>query len=401
MSEEATGKKRPVYPMPRTDATQPPEEYKEFRARCPVPHVDLPTGSDAYLATRHADVRTVLGDPRFSRAAFLEPGAPRMQPVEPHPDNIMSMDPPRLTRVRRLIAKEFGPRRVVGMRPHIEAVATRLLDAVEESGSPADLVSAFATPLPLQIVCELIGVPFEDRGRFQDWSDRFTALTKYTAQQIADADRELRAYLEQLIDDKRRVPGADLLSALAGESDPELRLTESELVMLGVFLLIAGHDTTTTVISTSIVTLLRNPDQLRLWRENPGLTGSAVEELLRYNTPGDGSFARIATEDVELSGTRIPAGSAVIAPMSSANRDETVFKDPDRFDITRDASAHVGFGHGPHFCIGSALARLELEVALDTLFTRLPGLRLDVAPDALRWRHFAALGGLHELPVTW
>jgi nocardicin N-oxygenase len=171
--------------------------------------------------------------------------------------------------------------------------------------------------------------------------------------------------------------------------------------MLGVFLLIAGHDTTTTVIATSIATLLRNPDQLELWRQKPELTKSAIEELVRYNTPGDGSFARIALEDVELSGTTIPGGSAVIAPMSSANRDALVFEDPDTLDITRDASRHVGFGHGPHFCIGSALAKLEMEVALSALFERFPGLRLAVPPEQLRWRHFAALGGLYELPVSW
>ncbi|WP_328914614.1 MULTISPECIES: cytochrome P450 [unclassified Streptomyces] len=390
-----------TYPLPRTDATQPPEEYKDFRAKCPVPHVNLPTGARAYLATRYDDVKTVLADPRFSRAAFLEPGAPRLQPVDPHPDNIMSMDPPRLSRVRRLIAKEFGPRRVESLRPHIEAVTAQLLDEIEASERPVDMVSAFATPLPLQIVCELIGVPFEDRAKFQGWSDRFTALTKYSAQEIMTADRELREYLAGLIEGKRRVPGADLLSALANESDPQVRLTHSEMVMLGVFLLIAGHDTTTTVIATSIVTLLRNPEQLRLWREKPQLTDAAVDELIRYNTPGDGSFARIALEDVELSGTTVPAGSAVIAPMSSANRDPSVFADPDTFDITRDASAHVGFGYGPHFCIGHALARLEMKIALDALFTRLPDLRLAVAPEELRWRQFAALGGLHELPVTW
>jgi cytochrome P450 len=390
-----------TYPLQRGDATQPPAEYAGLRATCPVPLVSLPTGQQAYLAMRHADVKTVLGDARFSRAAFLQPGAPRMQPVEPHPDNIMSMDPPRLTRVRKLISTEFGPRRVQGMRPHVEAVTSQLLDQVAAMTPPVDLVSAFATPLPLQIVCELIGVPFADRGKFQGWSDRFTALAKYSAQEIMTADRELREYLAALIAAKRETPDADLLSALANEQNPDDQLTDSELIMLGVFLLIAGHDTTTTVIATSIATLLRNPDQLELWRQKPELTKSAIEELVRYNTPGDGSFARIALEDVELSGTTIPGGSAVIAPMSSANRDALVFEDPDTLDITRDASRHVGFGHGPHFCIGSALAKLEMEVALSALFERFPGLRLAVPPEQLRWRHFAALGGLYELPVSW
>jgi nocardicin N-oxygenase len=390
-----------AYPIPRGDPLAPPAEYAGLRARCPVPLVRLPTGHHAFLALRHADVKTVLGDPRFSRAALLAPGAPRVQPVNPHPDSIMSMDPPRLTRVRSLVSRELGPRRVRWLRPRVEAVTARLLDAVAAGPRPADLVAAFATPLPLQIVCELIGVPFADRGKFQGWSDRFTALTSYTAEQIMTADRELREYLAALIAAKRAEPGPDLLSALACEPSPSRRLTDSELVLLGVFLLIAGHDTTTTVLATSIATLLRDPAQLRRWRSRPDLAASAIEELLRYNTPGDGSFARLALEDVELSGTVIPAGSAVIAPISAANRDARAFARPDDLDLSRDASGHVAFGHGPHFCLGSALARLELEVALAALFDRLPGLRLAVDPAGLRWRQFAALGGLRELPVTW
>ncbi|HEX6471607.1 MAG TPA: cytochrome P450 [Streptosporangiaceae bacterium] len=389
-----------THPLPRSVPTEPPAEFARLRDERPVCPIRLPTGPTAWLVTRYEDTKTVLSDPRFSRAALFRPGAPRAQVVEPDPDSILSMDPPRHTRIRKLANHVFTPRRVERLRPRIAALAEEILTAMAGRTPPVDLNEHFSRPLALRVICELLGVPFEDHGKFGSWCDHFVSLTKYTREEMIKANGDMRDYFVQLIDAKRRDPGPDLLSALVPRLD-EGSITQSELVSLGALLLLAGHDTTVTVLGGATLALLRHRDQLELLLRNPELFPAAVEELIRMNEPGDGSFLRIALADVRLGDTVVPAGDAVIASISSADRDAAVFKDPDRLDVLREDNPHLGFGHGPHFCLGAGLARAELEIGLRTLFTRLPGLRPAIEPHELRWKHYAHLGGWEELPVTW
>lgn len=394
------------YPIPRSMPTDPPEEYAQLRAEKPVCPITLATGDPAMIVTRYSDIKTVLSDTRFSRSALFVPGAPRAQLAEPDQDSLISMDPPRHTKLRNMINRAFGPRRVALMRPRMQALTDELLDdMIKNDQRPLDLNEHLILPLALRVICDLIGVPFEDRSLFPKWTDHFMSLNKYPVQAVIQANTEMRTYLSNLIDSKREAPGDDLLSELvqqgAEKGEDQYELTQNELVSLAVILLLAGHDTTVTSFGGSVVTLLKHPEQLRELSENPDLWPQAIEELVRLNTPGDGSFIRITLEDVELSDTVIPKGTAVLAPISAADRDPEVFAEPDAFDIKRDHNPHIGFGYGTHFCVGSALARAELHIALSSLFSRIPTLQLAIEPSQLQWRQFAALGGYDAIPVTW
>jgi len=389
------------YPVQREKPLQPPCAYAQLRQEEPVCPIRLVTGHTAYLVTRYEDVKTVLSDLRFSREALFRDGAPRAQHIEPDPDSLIGMDPPRHSTLRRFINREFTPRRVELLRPRIQEVVDGLLDRMLEAGPPADLSAALTRPLALGIICDLLGVPLHDQETFSFWADHFTSLKKYTAEEMMRSNRDMRSYIVDLIEAKRAKPGTDLLSALTRQMDEEAALTESELVSLVVILIIAGHDTTVTTFNGGAALLLSNPDQLELFRTDPGVLNTAVEEIVRLVTPGDGIFMRVTLSDVELGGRVIPAGSGVIAPISAANRDPSVFTDPDRLDITRDPHDHIGFAVGPHFCAGSALARAELQIGLSTLFRRFPTLRLGVDVDDLEWRHYSHLGGFESVPVEW
>lgn len=390
-----------TYPVQRTTVTDPPEEYKRLQQEAPVCPITLATGFPALFVSAYDDVRTVLSDPRFSRDALFEPGAPRSQLAEPDQDSVISIDPPRHTRLRGLINREFSRRRVESMRPKIEKQVAELLDAMEAATPPGDLNELLGRPLALQVICDLLGVPYADHMKFGRWCDHFMSYAKYPLEEVGRANGEMRAYLAGLIETKRRDPGEDLLSALVHARDTDGKLTENELVSLGVILLLAGHDTTVTSLGGGVVTLLRNPEALAELRADPSLIPRAIEELVRLNEPGDGSFLRIATEDVELGGGQVPAGTAVVASISTANRDPSVFPEPERLDIHRESNPHLAFGFGTHFCVGSSLARVELESALSALLPRFPDLRLAVPFEDLRWRSYAHLGGIEELPVTW
>ncbi|GGO90708.1 cytochrome P450 [Wenjunlia tyrosinilytica] len=389
------------YPIPRTSPNEPPCEYAKLRAEQPVCPISLPTGHPAWLITRYEDVKTVLSDHRFSREALFRDGAPRAQLIEPDSNSVISMDPPRHTVIRNLVNREFTPRRAENLRPKIQEVVDTLLDDMARRSAPVDLNATLARPMALQIICELLGIPIEDQHKFGSWCDHFMSLTKYTAQEIIRSNTEMRDYFDRLIVAKRAEPGEDLLSKLVQAMDEEEKITKEELISTGVMLLLAGHDTTVTVTGGGAVMLMTHPDQLALVREDPALLNPAIEEIIRLVTPGDGTFIRITLEDVELGGTVVPSGSAVIAPISSANRDASVFRDPDTMDILRDDNKHIGFAYGTHFCVGSALARAELQIGLRTLFERFPGLHLTVPPQELRWRMTAALGGYEEIPVAW
>jgi cytochrome P450 len=352
------------------------------------------------LATRHADVRLVLGDARFGRAAAVGRDEPRTRPEAP--GGILSMDPPDHTRLRRLVAKAFTARRVEQLRPRTQEIADDLVDHLVAGGAPADLVDRFALPLPVTVICELLGVPVDDRHLFQDWANTLLSTSSKTAEQIGQAYGEFAGYLARLIAVRRTDLRDDLLSALITARDEHDKLSEGELVEMCITLLTAGHETTASQIPNMVYVLLRRPAALDQLRDKPELIPAAVEELMRWIPLTDGAtFARYAKEDTEVGGVLVRAGEPVLAVLVAANRDPSVFPEPDEIDFTRAELPHVGFGHGVHHCLGAPLARLELQVALSTLLRRLPGLRLAVPEDEVPWKPGRLVRAPLHLPVAW
>ncbi|HEY3717347.1 MAG TPA: cytochrome P450 [Jatrophihabitantaceae bacterium] len=392
------------YPFHRPSATELPPLYRELRSQCPVASVRFPSGDPGFVASRHADARTVLADPRFSRAATLDPDAPKLSDLPVVPGSLFSMDPPEHTRLRKLVLSEFTARRVRALEPRIQQITDELLDSMERGGAPADLNTALAFPLPVMVICELLGIPFEDRDKFRGWSDAFVSLKSHDTQEMLVRRQSLVAYLTELVASKREHPGDDLLSGLVQARDELGKLSEWELVVMGITLLVAGHETTVSMIGMCVFTLLRHPEQLAALREHPETLPNAIEELLRINPIGDGGPLRITLEDVDLAGTVIPKGSAVLAAICSASRDEAIFTDgdPDQFDHARPtAGEHLAFGHGPHYCLGASLARAELRIAIGSLIKRFPGLRLAGDVADVRMTTGMMVHGLTELPVVW
>ncbi|MFH8747473.1 cytochrome P450 [Streptomyces rimosus] len=392
----------PDYPFERPSALEPCPHYARMRQQEPVGQVRMPSGDLAHLVTSYEDVRTVLSDPRFSRQATTRPGAPRLGPAPQNFPSLLNMDAPEHTRVRKLVSREFTTRRVNELRPRIQEHTDRLLDAMEEAGPPTDLIAALAFPLPVTIICELLGVPFEDRERFAGWSAAFLATAGLPAEQVLASQIVLHGYLSGLVADKRTQPGTDLLSALVAIHDTDDgRLSEQELIFLGISMLVAGHETTVNQIGNSVLALLTHPEQLAAVRRAPEQIGRATEEMLRMYPPGDEGLLRIALEDVELGGTVVPAGSAVLPSLGSANRDVCQFADADTFDVSRSSNPHLSFGQGAHYCLGSGLARAELEIAIGTLLNRFPELRLAVPKEELPRPSGRLVHGVSQLPVTW
>ena len=391
---------RITLPVLREDPLEIPDGYTRLREEEPVCPIALPTGDPAWLVTRHEDLKTVLGDRRFSRAAVCGEHAPRSQASRPNPDSLINMDPPRLTRIRQLAAPAFTAQRVERLRPRIQQIVDEILDEMAAATPPVDLTTAFARPLPLRVVCEVIGVPFADQAQFAQWTESLMTISN-TAEETAAAFAALSGYVSRLAADRRANPQEDLLSTLTQATDAEGRLTQSELISLVIFLLIAGYETSETVLVSAVLNLLRHPDQLALLRADRSVLPTAVEELLRLSIPGISPFPRITTVDVEMDGVVIPAGSAVVGNYQTAMRDPSVFDDPERLDLTRTPRSQVFFGHGPHFCLGAPIARAEVEIGMWSLFERFPTLSLAIPPENLRWLEYAALGGYEECPVTW
>ncbi|MGW1784007.1 cytochrome P450 [Streptomyces sp. NPDC002143] len=366
----------------------------------PVLRVHLPFGGDGWLVTRHADVRTVLADPRFSRAAAVGDHVPRTVAVGLPGSSMLSMDPPEHTRLRRRVTNAFSVHRLKALRPRVQEIVHELLDAMVATGSSADLTTALTWPLPITVICEMLGVPLTDRERFSDWVDGLLMLAD--PEQAARARAQLDEYLAILIAQRRVTPTDDLLGELVAADDEDGPLGEEELVGLGVSLLSAGQEATANQIGNFVYTLLTRP---ALWEQlsaDPGLVPKAVEELFRFiPNSATAGFTRIATEDVELSGQLIRAGDAVVAELGMANHDPEVFERPDEIDFHRQRVPHVTFGHGLHHCLGAQLARLELRVVLEILIERLPNLRLTVPADQLSWRTERLVRGVAALPVSW
>ncbi|GAA3463241.1 MULTISPECIES: cytochrome P450 [Saccharothrix] len=388
------------YPIPRSRPTHPAEEYAELRAHAPISRSRLDfDGSDVWLVTRHADACAVLADPRFS-SDFSRPGFPaRMTVRPPGPGTFIRMDAPDHTRLRRAVLEEFRPRRVEEMRPAITTIVDDLVSAMLAGPSPADLVQALALPLPTLVICELLGVPYDDRGFFQDRTAVIGDQEASPAARQVVRD-ELREYLDRLVTDKHAAGTDDLLGRMSRDRDRS-GLTHDEVVGVATLLMIAGFETIANQIGVGTLLLLTHPDQFARLRAEPGLVVPAVEELARHQTVIDYGLRRVATEDVVVGGTTIRAGEGVVVVLSSANRDAEVYPDPDRFDITRDVRGHLAFGFGLHQCLGQLLARLQLGLLWTTLAERAPGLRLAVDLDEVPFRTDMFVHGVHSLPVTW
>jgi cytochrome P450 len=385
----------PLFPFEAPRSLGPAPQAVEMQAVDPVPHVRLASGHDVRLATRYDDVRRVLTDSAFGR----EGCAPTIIPGSMSPDALTNMDPPRHTRLRRLVAKAFTARTIERLQPQVELVVDELLDDMVIKGQPADLVSCLANPMPAIVICELLGIPPNERDVLYAW---LHAATHPSAEELDRATAEASGYLLELIERKRFVPGEDLLTELVEVRDADDRLSEAELLMTMLSLFGAGQETTSSQLSKSVLALGHHPDQWDRLVADPGLVPQAVEELLRYVGLGHAAFPRLASSELELSGVPVAVGEAIFPLLSVANRDPVVFPDPDRFDVTRaDAGLHLSFGRGIHFCLGAPLARLELRTALTALVTMFPGMRLaepDQEPD---WNTQTVSCGLNTLLVTW
>jgi cytochrome P450 len=318
------------------------------------------------------------------------------------PRGMMDMDPPDLTRLRKLVTSAFTARRVERLRTRALAVATGLVDRMIETGGPADLVEDFARTLPITMICELLGIPVSDRKDFRTWATAFVSGSSLTAEERTASLGNLMAYMAELVRERREQPSDDLLGALVAARDGQGKLTEEELLLLAVGLLTAGYETTANQIPIFTYVLLTHPGQLGLLLSQPSLVPSAVEELMRFvPLAATVGIPRWAVADVRLSGGTVMAGEPIYADRTAANRDPRVFDEPHKLDITRQPNPHVGFGHGIHHCLGAQLARLELQVSLSVLLDRLPGLTLAVDEDDLVWREGVTLRGLVGLPVAW
>jgi len=380
---------------------QPVPEIGTISGGRPVFRAELPDGRIAWLVSGYESVRQMVIDQRFSRALAVAPG--RAQPgfEMSAAGSISGTDPPEHTRLRKLVASAFTVRRVEALRPRVASIVSQLIDAMAERPQPADLVASFSLPLPAQVICEMLGVPAADTSQFHAWSDAIIGDWQRDADEIMTAVTELYGYFGTLIEIKRAQPADDLMSALIAARDDADRLSEHELTAMCCALLIAGHETTANHINLSLLLLLDHPGQVATLRADPGLIPGAVEELLRCTRLGGLPPARATTEDVRLGGVTIPAGELVIPLYSTANRDRSVFINPDRLDITRDAAGHLAFGAGVHHCLGAQLARLELQEAFRGLIGRLPGLRLAVPASDLEFKPGMAIHSLRELPVRW
>ncbi|MBD0692416.1 cytochrome P450 [Streptomyces sp. CBMA123] len=379
----------------------PPPAYSEAAATAPMTRAELPDGDACWLVTGFAEVRTVLSDRRFS-ADIRHPAFPllvagaREELITDNPP-FLRLDDPEHARQRRMVTGEFLVKRVEALRPEIQRIVDEALDRMTAGRTTADLVADFALPVPSLVICLLLGVPYEDHDRFQSLS-RTMLSRESTVEQLREAQEEVQDYLRNLAARKRAQPEDDILSRLAARDD----LTPDDVAGTGVLLLIAGHETTANMISLSTALLLEQPEQIARLADPAALPG-AVEELLRLLTIVHTGLPRVALEDVELGGVTVRAGEGVIAMLSTANRDESVFggadhRATDELDVTRDARRHLAFGFGVHQCLGQPLARAELQIALETLFRRLPGLRLTGERE---FRTESFIYGMRSLPVTW
>ncbi len=383
--------------LTRTDPYHPPADHLRRQAEEPISWVQRADGLGLWVITRWEYVRQYLADPRFS-SDRRDPRHPSHTPHMGARDRrlgLIEMDAPDHTKLRRTLIGEFTVSKLSAWRPRIQEIVEETIDAMLAGPNEVDLVNAFSLPIPSQVISELLGVPYQDHQFFQENSHIYSSRDSSVEEKMAAVGR-LREYLAGLVQDKVKEPGEDLLSRqLAAGMSPE------DLAPQAFLLLVAGHETTANMISLSVATLLDKREKLDALREQPDLTVGAVEELLRYFTIAEVGAQRLALEDVEIGGVTIRAGQAVMGLTNTANRDATVFPEPDEIDFTRMARNHLAFGFGAHQCLGQNLARLELEIALATLIRRIPGLRLATAFEEISFKENGPNYGINELRVTW
>jgi cytochrome P450 len=372
--------------------------YAQWRQTGPVRPVVLPGGFGGWLVTRYEDARQALTDPRLSQA--IQP--PKVNDAIP-PDigaaighHMLAVDPPDHTRLRRLVTAAFTARRIEALRPRIEQITDELLDAMA-GREQVDLIDALAFPLPIQVICELLGIPSQDRDSFRSWSNTLVGGEALRVQ-LPAAMTALVSYVRALIADRRQHPGDDLLSGLIAVRDQADRLSEDELSSMVFLLLIAGHETTVNLIGNGSYLLLSHRERWERLRADPALLPAAIEEFLRYESPVETATFRITTEAMEIGGAIVPAGEIVVVSLLSANRDEKRFPDAAELRLDRPQNPHMAFGHGIHYCLGAPLARLEAKAAFSKLLARFPGLRL-ATDEEPSWRPGLLLRGHQALPV--
>ncbi|GLY49175.1 cytochrome P450 [Lentzea sp. NBRC 102530] len=387
----------PTYPFSEAAGLALDPTYERLRRDEPVTRVTYPYGGEGWLVTSYDDTKFVLGDPRFSRARTVGRDVPRMQPLIAPGGSILTHDGADHARMRRLVSKAFTVRRVEALRPRAQQITDELLDGLD---NPGDLVEGFSMPFPITIICELLGVPFEDRADFRTWSNQvLSTVGGLSPEEAMNGMIKLHGYFTELVAERRARPADDLISALVAARDDEDRLSEDELVRFGITLLVAGHETTANMIANSVVTLADHPDAVQDLHEHQEKVPKAVEELLRFIPLGAGAgFTRIATEDVQVGNALVKEGDAVLVVVSSANHDESMYTNAAELDLEREVGQHLQFGHGIHFCLGSQLARMELQVALGTLVRRMPGLRL---AEPVEFRKGSLVRGPVRLVVAW
>ncbi|WP_254407703.1 cytochrome P450 [Streptomyces sp. GMY02] len=402
-----------------------------MRETGPVQRIVGPDGRPVWIVTRYDDVRQALADPRLSLdKRHSLPGSYRGFALPPALDaNLLNMDPPDHTRIRRFVTQAFTARRTETLREPIRRTADELLDAIAPDRQ-ADLIASYAAPLPITVICELLGVPTGHRRDFREWTDALVAPDPARPEGMKQAVGSMLGFFTELLAHKRAEPGDDLLSALIAARDrsadtaedvtrdgtgpadtaglaaegrraTEDRLSEDELMSLAFLILFAGYENTVQLIGNATLALLRHPDQLAALRADPGRTAAAVEELVRYDGPALLAIRRFPVEDLVIGGVTVPAGETVLLSLASANRDPHRFPDADRLDLDRDTAGHLALGHGIHYCLGAPLARLETEIALTALLERFPRLALGVPYDELRWRASTRARGLMALPVRY
>ncbi|MEU4385501.1 cytochrome P450 [Promicromonospora sp. NPDC023805] len=397
----------PSFPFTSKEALEPPAEWAELRSKCPVAHVRLASGDPASLVTRYDDVKAILSDPRFGRGTGKK-GAARVADTDDggimggEMATVLPQEGEAHLSWRRLVGKWFTAKRMGALRPGMTAMADQLIDAMVADGGPADLKASFGFPLPVWVICDMLGVPDSDRDKFSHWSDCMLSMTRYTQEEMATAMAEFNVYMAHHVALKRAAPGEDLLSELiVATDDGGEPLSDAVLVATGVALLVAGHETTANMITKMIAMLLADRTRWERLLADPKLVRSTVEEALRFDANAGVGMTRYIDADIELAGVAVPSGTTVMCSMAAANRDEAAFADADELVLTRSPNPHLAFGAGAHSCLGQALARTELQVALETLLRRLPTLELAVGVDELERVEGLAVGGLSKLPVQW
>ncbi|KMN41072.1 cytochrome P450 family protein [Bacillus sp. LK2] len=384
------------------------EIYKESRKVQPILFVNKVEIGKEWLITRYEDALPLLKDNRLKKdpANVFSQNRMNMYLSLDNSDHLtthmLSSDPPNHNRLRFLVQKAFTPKMITQLEGRIQEIADDLINGAQQKGT-LNLVDDYAFPLPINVISEMLGIPKEDQAKFRIWSHAVIA-SPVTPEEIKDTEKQLSefiTYLQYLVDVKRQDPQEDLVSALILVESEGHKLSAPELYSMIMLLIVAGHETTVNLITNTVLALLENPDQLQLLKENPKLIDSAIEEGLRYYSPVEITTARWAAEPIQIHDQTIQKGDMVIIALASANRDETVFENPEVFDITRENNRHIAFGHGSHFCLGAPLARLEAKIAISTLLKRMPGLQISGNREEIKWQGNYLMRSLEELPLSF